>query len=462
MATIKPKLKITFVGAAGSVTGSNFLVETLTGKDDVKILIDCGLHQGGEESLKLNDESFPYAAAEIDALFVTHSHLDHIGRIPILTKQGFAGAIYSTSPTKDIADLSLHDSLGIAGKNHEADDPEPLPFELNDLKAALRQWQTLNYHEPVVIGPLTVVLRDAGHILGSAMVELMLDGQKIVFTGDLGNSPTPLLPNTEAVTDANYLVIESVYGDRNHEDRSDRRDNLEDVIEETMRSGGTLVIPAFSIERTQELLYEIEKMMENSRIPLVPVFIDSPLAIAVTKLYKKYKDYLNETVRKEISSGDTLFGFPQLKLSTTTEESKAILKAAPRKIIIAGSGMSTGGRVIHHEKAYLPDPKSTLLLIGYQAVGTLGRVIQDGAQTVKILGSEVPIRARVVNIRGYSAHKDSNGLLDFVSQSAETLKQVFVVMGEPKASLFLVQRIRDYFGLDARAPEAGEEVVLSW
>lgn len=462
MATAKPKLKITFVGAAGSVTGSNFLVETLTGKDDVKILIDCGLHQGGEESLKLNDESFPYAPAEIDALFVTHSHLDHIGRIPILTKQGFAGVIYSTPPTKDIADLSLHDSLGIAGKNHEVDDPKDLPFDLADLKAALGRWQTLSYHQPVVIGPLTIVLRDAGHILGSAMVELMLEGQKVVFTGDLGNSPTPLLPNTEAVTDANFLIIESVYGDRNHEDRSDRRDNLEDVIEETMRSGGTLVIPAFSIERTQELLYEIEKMMESSRIPLVPVFIDSPLAIAVTKLYKKYKDYLNETVRKEISSGDTLFGFPQLKLSTTTDESKAILKAAPRKIIIAGSGMSTGGRVIHHEKAYLPDPKSTLLLIGYQAVGTLGRVIQDGAQTVKILGSEVPIRARVVNIRGYSAHKDSNGLLDFVSQSAETLKQVFVVMGEPKASLFLVQRIRDYFGLDARAPEAGEEVVLSW
>jgi metallo-beta-lactamase family protein len=462
MANEKPRLKITFAGGAGSVTGANFLLETLTGQNDVKVLIDCGLFQGDAENEKKNELAFPYDPVTIDALFVTHGHLDHIGRIPVLVKQGFTGPIYSTPPTKDIADLSFHDSLGIMTKEQRDQDGEKLSFDSADLKAALRQWQTVPYHEPITIGPLTIVFRDAGHILGSAMVELMLDGRKIVFTGDLGNSPTPLLPDTERVTDADYLVMESVYGDRNHEDRGDRRDNLEDVIEETMRAGGTLVIPAFSIERTQEILYEVEQMMENSRIPLVPVFIDSPLAIAITKLYKKYSDYLNEKVRHEITGGDVLFGFPQLKLTTSTEESKAILKSAPRKIIIAGSGMSTGGRVIHHEKAYLPDAKSTLLLIGYQSVGTLGRIIQDGAKFVKILGSEVPIRARVVNIRGYSSHKDSDGLLDFVAASARTLKLVLVAMGEPKASLFLVQRIRDYFGLNARAPEAGEEVILSW
>lgn len=462
MANEKPRLKITFAGGAGSVTGANFLVETLTGRDDVKVLIDCGLFQGSAENENKNDRSFPYDPTAINALFVTHGHLDHIGRIPVLVKQGFAGPIYSTSPTKDIADLSLHDSLGIMTKEQRDQDNEELSFDSADLKAALRQWQTAGYHEPITVGPLTVVFRDAGHILGSAMVELMLEGRKLVFTGDLGNSPSPLLPDTEQVTDADYLVMESVYGDRNHEDRGNRRDNLEDVIEETMRAGGTLVIPAFSIERTQEILYEIEQMMENSRIPLVPVFIDSPLAIAITKVYKKYQDYLNEEIRREVRAGDILFGFPQLKLTTTTEESKAILAVAPRKIIIAGSGMSTGGRVVHHEKAYLPDTKSTLLLIGYQAVGTLGRIIQDGAKTVKILGSEVPIHARVINIRGYSSHKDSDGLLDFVAASVKTLKAVFVAMGEPKASLFLVQRIRDYFGINARTPEDGEEVILSW
>jgi metallo-beta-lactamase family protein len=233
------------------------------------------------------------------------------------------------------------------------------------------------------------------------------------------------------------------------------------VIENTMKAGGTLIIPAFSIERTQEMLYEIERMMEESRIPFVPVYIDSPLAIHVTEVYKKYDNYLNRQVAPTVNGSGGIFAFPQLHQTVTTDESRAIAGMPPRKIIIAGSGMSNGGRVIHHEKRYLPDPKSALLLVGYQAAGSLGRQILDGAKSVRILGDDVAVRAKIMTISGYSAHKDSQGLFEFVSHNADTLKKVFVVMGEPKSSLFLVQKIRDYLGLDAVAPQGGESVTIS-
>jgi metallo-beta-lactamase family protein len=452
---------ITFLGGTERVTGSNFLLETVQGEKTWRVLIDCGLIQGSREEEAINWEPFSFKPEEIDVLLVTHAHLDHIGRIPKLVKDGFRGKIYSTAPTKDIADLSLHDSVSLLARAAERGGEEKL-YDESNVATALANWQTVKYHEPLMAGPFQAVFRDAGHILGSAMIEITFGGKKIVFTGDLGNSPSPLLPTTESITDADYLIMESVYGDRNHEDRSRRKEHFEDVIEETMKKGGTLVIPAFSIERTQELLFEVEQMVEQSRIPLVPVFVDSPLAIKVTAVYQKYRDYLNKDAIKEAHNGDGIFRFPNLHYTLSTEESKAIYRANPRKIIMAGSGMSTGGRILHHEKAYLTDPNSTLLLVGYQGVGTLGRIIQDGAKSIKIFGEEIPIKARVANITGYSGHKDSDHLLDFVHQTADTVKQIFVVMGEPKASFFLVQRIRDYLGLSARSPKAGERVELSW
>ena len=455
----KPQVKITFHGGTGLVTGANFLLESLAG-DGTKVLIDCGLIQGTKKEEELNWEPLPYKPSEMTALVVTHAHLDHIGRIPKLVKDGFKGVIYSTPATKEIAALSLEDSVGLLTREAERSGDEAL-YEERDIKAALSLWQTIDYHQPFKIGPFSVVYRDSGHILGSAMAEFTVAGRKIVFTGDLGNSPSPILPDTEKITDADYLVMESVYGDRNHEDRNDRRAKLEDAIEETMKRGGTLVIPVFSIERTQEILFEVEQMIEQSRVPLVPVFLDSPLGIKVTEVYKKYKDDLNKAARQE-AAGDGIFHFPNLHLTLSTEESKAIMRSNPRKIIMAGSGMSTGGRILHHEKSYLPDPKSTLLLVGYQSVGTLGRLLQDGVKRVKILGEEIEVKAKVDNIQGYSGHKDSDHLLDFVHQTGDTVKKVFVVMGEPKSSLFLVQRIRDYLGLNASAPVPGESVELSW
>ncbi len=452
------KLKLSFLGAVEEVTGSNFLLEdNATG---VKYLVDCGLYQGGRVCNPDNANPFPFNPAEIDALFVTHAHLDHVGRIPHLVKAGFKGVIYSTPPTREIGELQLIDSLGVLTKEAKTHNCEIL-YNEDDVVRAMARWQAIEYHEPVKVGDLTIVLRNAGHILGSAMVEFMSpSGKKIVFTGDLGNSPDTLLPDTEDITDATYLVMESVYGDRNHEDRQNRTAILEDVIEDTMHKNGTLMIPAFAIERTQQILYEIEGMMESSRIPLVPVFLDSPLAIKVTAIYKKYADYFNEEVRDDIRSGNTIFKFPQLQMTLSSDESKAIAGKSKRKIVMAGSGMSNGGRILHHEKHYLPDPNSTLLLVGYQAAGSLGRLLQEGAKMVKIFGEDVPVNAKVITISGYSGHKDSDELQEFARKTADTVKQVFVVIGEPKSSLFLTQRLRDYFGINATAPKVGDSVEI--
>ncbi len=452
------KTTINFHGGVGEVTGANFLLTD--GPSGLKILVDCGLFQGKKAFDKKNLESFAYDPKTIDYLFVTHAHLDHIGRIPKLVRDGFRGVIYSTAPTKEIAKIALADSLSLF-KKENGDNAKPF-FSREDATQMMNLWQTVEYHETINLKEgLRVTLKDAGHILGSTMYEFARGGRRLVFTGDLGNSPSPLLHDTEVVNDANYLVMESVYGDRNHEDRSQRRNLLEDAIEDTVKAGGTLMIPAFSIERTQEILFEIENMMEESRIPLVPVFLDSPMGIGVTTIYKKYAKYLNDAVRMEIEQeGDKIFHFAQLHETLSTDESKAILRSNPKKIIIAGSGMSTGGRIIHHEKNYLSDPKSTLLLVGYQQAGSLGRILQDGVKTVKILGEEITVRAQIASISGYSAHKDSDHLLQFVDDTKDTIQAVFVAMGEPKSSMFLAQRLRDYLGVNAKCPEIGEVVEI--
>ena len=415
------KAKITFYGGAGTVTGANFLFEVNDGTKDLKILVDCGMFQGSKISDDQNRDPFPYQPSEIDYLFVTHAHLDHIGRIPKLVRDGFKGVIYSTPPTKDISAVSLIDSLGVLEKEAK-NSGQPVFYEEADVLAAGRLWQTKNFREPFILsGNLKVTFRDAGHILGSSMIEITNGLKTIMFTGDLGNSPTPLLPDTEVISNLDYLIMESVYGDRLHENRGARKDRLEDVIENTMKAGGTLMVPAFSIERTQEIIYEIETMMEAGRIPTVPVFLDSPLAIKVTDIYKKYESYWNQQAIKENFHRDGLLNFPKLKKTLTTPESRAIAGVTGPKIILAGSGMSNGGRIIHHEKHFLPDQKSTLLIMGYQSAGSLGRQLEDGARLVRILGTDVPVSAKVEIITGYSAHKDSNGLLEFASQSADTL-----------------------------------------
>ncbi|MDO8483078.1 MAG: MBL fold metallo-hydrolase [bacterium] len=449
---------LTFCGGVGSVTGANFLLEA-AGK---KILIDCGMVQGSRFADDENRQEFLYDPVSIDFLLVTHAHIDHIGRIPKLVADGFRGKILSTPETHALTRLMLEDALKLIEEECRTTGTLPL-YEHKDVSAALALWGDIPYHETYTLAEgLTVYPKDAGHILGSAMYEISFpvasgETRKIVFTGDLGNSPTPILKDTESLAETDYLVMESVYGDRNHEDIESRRTHLKEVILETVRRKGTLIIPIFSLEKTQVFLYELHELEEVHAIPIVSVFLDSPLAIEVTKVYRAMKSNWNAAA---LAESDDIFRFPRLKYTSHSEESKAILHVPAPKIILAGSGMSNGGRILHHEVNYLPSSQNTILFVGYQAAGTLGRIIQDGAKEVHINGQKVVVRAHVETISGYSSHKDSEHLVEFVAPVAGALKKTFVVMGEPKSALFLVQRLRDYLGVDATHPELGERVEL--
>jgi len=448
-------LKITFCSGAGTVTGANFLLEG----NDKKFLIDCGLIQGEKLADDMNWDKFPYDASSIDILFVTHSHIDHIGRIPKLISEGFNGRIISTIPTEELTEIMLADTAHLLSRDIEHD--LAAIYTEENIKKAMSLWETLEYGQKLNVDHgFQFSFKDAGHILGSGMLEIIYNNKKIVFTGDLGNSPSPLLPDTDVINDADYMIMESCYGDRNHEQREERKKKLEQVIKDNHKNRGTLIIPTFSLERTQELLYEINSLVENSVINIMPVFLDSPLSIKLTDIYLKYGKYFNETAKKIIASGDRLFIFPGLKETLDTEESKAILRVSPPKIIIAVSGMSNGGRILHHEKNYLSDKNNTILLTGYQSVGTLGRLIHDGAKKVHIMGEDVPLRAHLAIISGYSGHKDSDHLVKFVENTADTVKKVFVVMGEPKSSMFLAQKLNDLLGVNSYVPVAGESVII--
>jgi metallo-beta-lactamase family protein len=453
-------MKLSFWGGARMVTGANYLLDD----GQTKILVDCGLHQGSRYCEEHNFEPFPYQPDSIAAVFVTHAHIDHIGRLPKLYADGFRGKIYSTPPTRDFAEALLIDSEKILNKEAAALGRPPL-YDLLTIEQLMSLWEGVPYHQPIRQGGFEVEFYDAGHILGSSSVMVATnEGKKIVFSGDLGNSPAPLIRPTEPIKQADYLLLESTYGSRQHPEPERRKDLLENIVEETVKAGGTLMIPAFALERTQELLFELNELIENHRIPRVPIFLDSPLAIKLTAIYKKYSKnpmYFNEEAITLLRSGDAIFDFPGLTLTLTTEQSKEINQVSSPKIIIAGSGMSQGGRIIHHERRYLGDPQSTILFVGYQALGSLGRQILDGAKKVKILGEEVPVRCRVESISGYSAHADQLGLLAWLRPMRLSLQKVFLVQGEEEEMTALAQKIKDELALPTEMPKLGEAVDLA-
>jgi metallo-beta-lactamase family protein len=449
------KLKVTFCSGAGTVTGANFLIEG-NGK---KFLVDCGLIQGEKLADDLNWEKFPYDCSSIDILFITHAHIDHIGRIPKLISEGFNGKIISTIPTKEITEVMLADTAHLLAKDTEHNLAEIYTAE--NIKKALDLWETLEYGQKLNVDHgFQFSYKDSGHILGSGILEIIYNNKKIVFTGDLGNSPSPLLRDTEKITGVDYLFMESCYGDRNHEDRDTRKNRLQEVINQNYNRKGTLIIPTFSLERTQELLYEIDTLVEGKLIQQMPIFLDSPLAIKLTAIYRKYEKYFNPTATRIIKGGDDIFNFIGLHMTPETEDSKAILNVPDPKIIMAGSGMSNGGRILHHEKNYLPYANNTILLIGYQSVGTLGRSIENGTKKLHIMGEDIHVKAHVEMISGYSGHKDSDHLVEFVEDTAKTVKKVFLLMGEPKASMFLAQKLKDNLGVDSYVPTSGEEITI--
>jgi len=449
-----------FYGGVGSVTGANFMLDT----GELALLVDCGLEQGDKFAQDINRLPFAYDPKKADVLLVTHSHADHIGRIPKLVRDGFRGKIYSTIPTKELATIMFDDALHIMQYEAERDNKPPL-YSAADIELALSLWDTMAYNEEKELGDdVTVVFKNAGHILGSVMVHVLRGGKKVVFTGDVGNVPQPLMDKPDIPEDYDYLVMESVYGDRVHEEVAERTAILKHHIERTIAQEGTLIIPAFSLERTQGILFEINNLIESGAVPSIKTYLDSPLAIRVTDIYAHSVEYFKPEVQKQIADGDDIFSFEGLSFTETVKESSQISRVGGAKIIIAGSGMSHGGRIRDHEKRFLSDPTTTLLLVGYQTVGGIGRLMQDGAKQVWIDGTDVRIKATVATIRGYSGHADRNQLIDLVYGGIQKQmpKQVFVTMGEERASLFLTQRLRDYLGVNAVAPEQNAEIEIDF
>lgn len=450
-----------FCGACREVTGSCILVES--GKS--KILLDCGFFQGTKFAEERNFAEFPFDASLIDVLVVCHAHLDHVGRIPFLYKRGFRGKIVSTAPTKELAFLVLEDSFKLMIEESRRDKHEVL-YGKEDIEKSMELFETLDYNERLEIGTnIFLTLKNAGHILGSSVALLELEGKKVVYTSDFGNVPSALLKPPEFIAEANFVICESTYGGRVHEDKSRRLAKLSEIIGQTIRKNGVLMIPTFAIERTQELLHDIEHFCNTENCALPSFFLDSPLAQKVTAVFEKYKEYLNVELVNAHKDGD-LFGLKRVKITASVQESQAIKDVPNPKIIIAGSGMLNGGRILHHLQDYIEDTKNALLIVGYQAAGTLGRRILDSEKDkseaflrVKIYGKEFEVRAKVMAIGSYSAHADGPQLLTWLS-SISRLQKVFLVHGEVEQAETLAQDLRKSLRVDVDIPQFLEEYQL--
>ena len=473
-------MKITFLGATKTVTGSNYLIEA-AGK---KFLVDCGMWQGKAELEEENYQEFEYDPKEIDFMLLTHAHIDHSGRIPKLYKEGYRNKIYAHKATCDLCTIMLPDSGHIqeqesTWKNRKrmrkGEEPREPIYTAEDALKCLQIFEPVQYDEIIDITPeIHARFNDAGHMLGSSIIELWVeeDGKRIktVFTGDLGNNDIPLLSEPTMIEDADYLVMESTYGSRLHMRNDNKAEDFLNIVSETLDNGGTVVIPSFAVGRTQEILYEIDKLKDIRKdeefrrkyktLMRTPVYVDSPLAISATEVFKENMNLFDEETQKEISKGENPLEFPGLKFTMTADESKALNEDQTPSIIISASGMCEVGRIKHHLKHNLWNPKSTILFVGYQAPGTLGYNIVNGAKKVKIFGEEIAVNARIEYIEGYSGHADQEGLMNFIYSFIQKPKHIFLVHGEEESQNVLKSKIEEETNLPVTITNFGETFDL--
>lgn len=462
-------MQLTFCGAAGTVTGSCYLVET----GHYRFLVDCGMFQGVKEIRELNHREFLFNPAGVDFVLLTHAHVDHAGLIPKLWKKGFKNSIYATKATVELSAVVLPDSGHIQEmeiewrnrKHQRTGDPleEPL-YTANEALSCLSLFKPQLYNQEFEPVPgIRVRFLDAGHILGSAMIEVWVTEDKkttkMVFSGDLGQKDQPIIEDPTIIQEADYLIVESTYGNRIHEARAQKIEILRDLIIETHKNGGNLIIPAFAIGRTQDLLYHIRGLLHNNEIPKVPVYIDSPMAVSVTEIYRNNPDCYDELTRQLFVTHESPFEFPNLTFIRSTEESKLLNETAKGAIIISASGMCEAGRILHHLKHNLWRPESNILFVGYQAEGTLGRRLIDGAKAVKIMGEEIKVQAKIHTIEGFSAHADQLGLVEWIGNFLGK-PNLFIVHGEVAAQTELSNLIHQRLQLNTVVPELGDRVSL--
>ncbi len=467
--------KLTFFGASRNVTGSCYLLETA----DVRVLVDCGLYQerGYQDR---NWQPFPFNPETLDAVFLTHAHLDHCGLLPKLVRDGYKGKIFCTQATADIAQIILLDAAHLQEEDaiykaerhrrerHRGPYPELPLYTVRDAEAVAAHFGAVEYGSCIRVKDVVEgCYYEAGHVLGSASIgiNINLDGERrrIIFSGDIGEPDRPIINDPAIFYEADYVVIESTYGNRTHKEHenTDIQAQLRDCINETVKAGGNIVVPSFALERSQEMLYHLNELFLRKEIPPITVFLDSPMAIRITEVFKRHAELFDREMMQRLRQGNSPFSFDNLKIVQTTEESKAINSTKRSAIIIAGSGMVTGGRIKHHLVNNITRPESTVLFIGYQAQRTPGRHLLDGAKEVRLLGQTYPVRARVVKIDGFSAHTDREGLLAWLSDMRMPPRCVFVTHGEETAATSFAEFLSKQTGWQTQVPGYQDTAMLA-
>ncbi|MBI3891488.1 MAG: MBL fold metallo-hydrolase [Candidatus Wallbacteria bacterium] len=461
---------LTFHGATRTVTGSAYVLDT----GAARVLVDCGMYQGPKMEER-NRQPFAYEPAGLSAVLLTHAHIDHSGLLPRLLRDGFRGRIYAHAATVDLCAVLLADSAHIqemtqewANRKRARRGLEPLPpiYTAADAAAVLEHLTPVQYGESIDLpgAGVSATFRDAGHILGSAFIEVVHGPherrERVVFSGDLGNSPVPILNDPQPLGEADYVLIESTYGHRFHEDTRAKEDLLAEIVTSTVRRGGNLIIPSFSVGRTQELLYTLDGLQRAGKLPSVPIFLDSPMSISATEVFRKHPECYDQELRAKIERGEDPLAPANLRITRSADESRAINVAAGSSVIVSANGMCTAGRILHHLKQNLWRPESTILFVGFQGEGTLGRSIRDGVKNVTIMGDRVSVRARIESIGGFSAHADQGGLTRWLFAAPRRPERVFVVHGEVKSAFGLSDAIGKKWAGAGYVPQFRQTVKL--